>query len=82
MFSTVFYTSGFNSPEAVRRQGEGGLMGEIIPFRAGQRRRAPVEPPLGPAQILFFLGVRYCRDDDYLDGRPNRGGRAAPSRQK
>ena len=57
-------------------------MGEIIPFRAGQRRRAPVEPPQGPAQILFFLGVRYSREDDDLDGRPNRRGGATRSRQK
>ena len=56
-------------------------MGEIIPIRAGQRRRVPVEPPQGPAQILFFLGVRYCREDDQ-DGRPNPRGGATRSRQK
>ena len=61
-------------------------MGEIIPFRSGQRRRVPVEPsqgpPQGPAQILFFLGVRYCREDDNMDGRPNRRGGSTRSRQK
>jgi len=57
-------------------------MGEIIPIRAGQRRRAPVEPPQGPAQILFFLGVRYCRGDEDLNRRPGPRGDAASSRQK
>jgi hypothetical protein len=83
LFSTVFYTSGFTTRRKRSGvEGEDGLMGEIIPFRAGQRRRAPVEPPPGPAQILFFLGVRYSRDDDDLDGRPSRRGSVAPSRQK
>jgi|GEM_PF-6533147 len=57
-------------------------MGEIIPFRAAHRRRAPVEPPQGPAQILFFLGVRYCREDADLDGRNNSRGASTRSRQK
>jgi hypothetical protein len=38
-------------------------MGQIIPLRRGARRRAPSAPPGGGAEILFFLGVRYCRDD-------------------
>jgi hypothetical protein len=57
-------------------------MGEIIPFRSGLRRRVTVEPPQGPAQILFFLGVRYCREDDNMDGRPNRPGGSTRLRQK
>ena len=57
-------------------------MGEIIPFRAAHRRRAPVEPPQGPAQILFFLGVRYCREDAELDGRRRSRGGSTGSREK
>ena len=57
-------------------------MGEIIPIRAGQRRRVPVEPAQGPAQILFFLGVRYCRGDEDLNRRPGPRGDTASSRQK
>jgi len=57
-------------------------MGEIIPFRAAPRRRAPVEPQQGLAQILFFLGVRYCREDGDLDGRPSSRGSSTRSRHK
>jgi hypothetical protein len=42
-------------------------MGEIVPLRAASRRRIPAQPPQGPATILFFLGVRYGRDQE---GRP------------
>jgi G:T-mismatch repair DNA endonuclease (very short patch repair protein) len=57
-------------------------MGEIIPFRAAHRRRAPVEPPQGPAQILFFLGVRYRKEDADLDGPPSNRSGSTRSRQK
>jgi hypothetical protein len=57
-------------------------MGEIIPLRSGQRRRAPVEQQQGSAQILFFLGVRYCREDEDSDRRPARRDDATRSRQK
>jgi hypothetical protein len=47
-------------------------MGEVVAFRSQARRRASESKPEGPAQILFFLGVRYCRpgnagDKDYKD---------------
>jgi len=62
---------------------DGYCMGEIVPFRVGERRRVTAEPPQGSAQILFFLGVRYCRGDDDPDGRPIRRGPVAPrSRRK
>jgi hypothetical protein len=57
-------------------------MGEIIPFRAAPRRRAVLESQQGPAQILFFLGVRYCREDVELDVRPSGRGGSTRSRQK
>ncbi len=40
-------------------------MAEIIPLPSGARaaRLAPPPPPEG-AQILFFLGVRYCRIEE------------------
>lgn len=55
-------------------------MGEVVAFRGEARRRAPASPPEGPAQILFFLGVRYCRDEDGADKDPGRrrGGAATP----
>ncbi|MCW2272446.1 hypothetical protein GJ654_13055 [Rhodoblastus acidophilus] len=49
-------------------------MGQIIPFRCERRRRAPPAADAAPgqgAEILFFLGVRYCRDDNG-DNEPNR----------
>ncbi len=55
-------------------------MGEVVPFPGEARRRAPLSRPEGPAQILFFLGVRYCREEDGADKAPNRrrGGSASP----
>jgi len=43
-------------------------MAEIIPLRPGARaaRLAP-PPPSEGAQILFFLGVRYCRIEEPQD---------------
>jgi hypothetical protein len=53
-------------------------MGEIVPLRAVSRRRTPIQPPQGPAKILFFLGVRYGRDQE---GRPGlRPGVSRPNR--
>ncbi len=44
-------------------------MGEIVTFQSGTRRRVSMPPPpQGTAQILFFLGVRYVRDEDENGG--------------
>lgn len=58
-------------------------MGEIVPLRRDGRRRAKAAPQDGPAQILFFLGVRYERHDDGTD-EPRRRDPvgAAPRRQR
>jgi hypothetical protein len=58
-------------------------MGEIVPFRRNGRQRATAAPQDGPAQILFFLGVRYERHDDG-SGEPRRRdpAGAAPRRQR
>ncbi|WP_294540558.1 hypothetical protein [uncultured Rhodoblastus sp.] len=42
-------------------------MGEVKPFCRNGRTRARSAPPEGPAQILFFLGVRYHRQEDHPD---------------
>jgi hypothetical protein len=48
-------------------------MGEIIAF--GARSRAAARPPAaGEAQILFFLGVRYVRDEPKRSPRARGGG--------
>ncbi|HEY8261625.1 MAG TPA: hypothetical protein VIG55_10475 [Methylosinus sp.] len=48
-------------------------MGEIIAF--GARSRAAARPPAaGEAQILFFLGVRYVRDEPTKRSPRARGG--------
>ena len=40
-------------------------MAEIIPLRPGARvARLTPPPPSEGAQILFFLGVRYCRIEE------------------
>ena len=39
-------------------------MAEIIPLRSGARAARPAPPPSEGAQILFFLGVRYCRIEE------------------
>ena len=39
-------------------------MAEIIPLRSGARAARLAEPPSEGAQILFFLGVRYCRIEE------------------
>jgi hypothetical protein len=40
-------------------------MGEIIAFRPRETRAArDAAPGTGEAEILFFLGVRYCRVEE------------------
>ncbi len=40
-------------------------MGQVIAFKARAKTpRQEAEPITGGAQILFFLGVRYCRIDE------------------
>ena len=40
-------------------------MGQVITFKARAKTpRQEAEPIAGGAQILFFLGVRYCRIDE------------------
>jgi len=58
-------------------------MGQIIPFKCGARRRDP-PPPGAEAEILFFLGVRYSRDDsgDQTGGKPKRPSSSRPRRNK
>ncbi|MCI4680540.1 hypothetical protein K9U39_04005 [Rhodoblastus acidophilus] len=57
-------------------------MGEIVPFRIASRPRAVDAPPQGPAQILFFLGVRYVRDDGEKGGPKNRKSDAGARRTR
>ena len=63
----------------------------ILPFRragAGRANRPPVAPH--PGEILFFTGVRYCRDADDEAAGPDTGpatddgaqSGAAPGRRK
>jgi hypothetical protein len=42
-------------------------MGEVVAFRNKERQRAESAPREGAAQILFFLGVRYQRQEDHLN---------------
>ncbi|HEY8066461.1 MAG TPA: hypothetical protein VIF40_17320 [Methylosinus sp.] len=42
-------------------------MGEIIAFSSKARPAAAAPPLVGGAQILFFLGVRYVRQEDAAD---------------
>lgn len=50
-------------------------MGEIIAFRPKARAAASLSPAAGGAQILFFLGVRYARDETPAKRSPrSRGG--------
>jgi hypothetical protein len=41
-------------------------MGQIVEFSGPRRDRAPQSRAMieGPAQILFFTGVRYTRESD------------------
>ncbi len=51
-------------------------MADIIPLRSGARA-ARSAPPAEGAQILFFLGVRYCRLEE-----PEQPQRVKPRRAK
>ena len=43
-------------------------MGEVIAFKASAKHaRRAATPPDGDAQILFFLGVRYMRMDEWMN---------------
>jgi hypothetical protein len=69
-------------------------MGEVVAFRApGRTARKDLEPPTGGAQILFFLGVRYERQEesqgpqdaaspDEREGRGPRGGKKRKARAR
>ncbi|WP_363346855.1 hypothetical protein [Methylocystis echinoides] len=61
-------------------------MGEVVAFQMRERSpRRPSEPPIGDAQILFFLGVRYMRAEDLPTHAPDqgpRGGRKRKSRAR
>ena len=58
-------------------------MGEVVRMPIQGRRRAATPPPEGSAQILFFLGVRYCRDaDDEKTAKKGRKASAPRSRRK
>jgi hypothetical protein len=50
-------------------------MGEVTPFRNKSRARAGSAPPEGAAKILFFLGVRYERQEDGRDGEDGLNGK-------
>lgn len=40
-------------------------MGDVVEFRKREKRsRQSSEPPMGDAQILFFLGVRYLHMEE------------------
>lgn len=60
-------------------------MGQVIPFQGKARRRAPAwtssralgSRDLGEAEILFFLGVRYCRREEQESGGGGDNGGAA-----
>jgi hypothetical protein len=60
-------------------------MGEVVALPNSARRRAKAAPPEGSAQILFFLGVRYSRDEDDTDSRSGprgAGGTTSRARRK
>jgi hypothetical protein len=45
-------------------------MATIINFPAAERRKEKAERPEGPAQILFFTGVRYERFEKMQKRKP------------
>ena len=57
-------------------------MGEVIAFQPGARRRAAATRSGGTAEILFFLGVRYCRQEDETGETPRPRGAGATSRSR
>ncbi|MBB4197624.1 hypothetical protein CCR94_13175 [Rhodoblastus sphagnicola] len=52
-------------------------MGQVIDFKCETRHRALLARHTGEAQILFFLGVRYCRQESLrvADGARTDGGK-------
>lgn len=51
-------------------------MGDVVEFRKREKRsRQNSEPPMGDAQILFFLGVRYV----HMEEPRGVGGGASPT---
>jgi hypothetical protein len=53
----------------------GDGMGEIIALRPKARAAASLPPAPGGAQILFFLGVRYVREDTATKRSPRGRGK-------
>ena len=56
-------------------------MGEIVLFRSATRPRGNTVAPQGPAEILFFTGVRYERHDDDSGGPKRRDPEGAAPRR-
>jgi hypothetical protein len=56
-------------------------MGEIVLFRSETRPRGNTDAPQGPAEILFFTGVRYERHDDDAGGPKRRDPEGAAPRR-
>ncbi|MGA8171102.1 MAG: hypothetical protein WB816_09790 [Methylocystis sp.] len=50
-------------------------MAQIIPFRSRTREPRQTTPAGEDARILFFMGVRYMRLDDYMATRTDAPGR-------
>ncbi|BGE84781.1 MULTISPECIES: hypothetical protein [Methylosinus] len=50
-------------------------MGEIIALRPKPRAAASLPPAPGGAQILFFLGVRYVREETATKRSPRGRGK-------
>lgn len=58
-------------------------MGELIAFPSKARSAAPAPAIFGEAQILFFLGVRYVRQDETTTKAPSdRGGATSGGRKR
>ncbi len=51
-------------------------MGELIAFKERPRRKTVEPAPAEGAQILFFLGVRYCRQEEDVPTKPAKSPRA------
>lgn len=48
-------------------------MGEVVAFRMREKdAREGRAPPIGDAEILFFLGVRYARMEEPREARGTR----------
>jgi hypothetical protein len=64
-------------------------MGELVPFKSRQAKSLVKSENGESARILFFTGVRYCRQDEPAENGPHRpsghtanGGRARKSRRR